>query len=297
MDLAPFPALSYQQSSSICGAPILRPRSYLLNIPAELRVQIYEYVFETSDDDYALEDDNGEFESPAKFLAPLLTCKLIHNEAYPLAFQHANFLIPVQCIWVSYISPRILALPDSKLVHVRRITIIWDVSWTCRPYEHPALKLFSELAEAPLNLTCLTLTARRRCAYAKPGREAGDIVYFKSAVQRLIRNVQPLTNVERVVVMAVDGSVIEVKEDPILHDKDFGILLFSQLTTLDRSRLSEWMYRDFRMDDALQDGRSMWALEMTPRGAPKFEDGSCSDPVPEGYGWWWPSPLCYSFNN
>jgi hypothetical protein len=98
---------------------------------------------------------------PSAFLEPLLTCRLIYQEAFPRAFSKANFFLVVKRVSLNtpFWSPQILTLPESKLRCIRRITVHWDNALLDTLYLR---KLFRELECGPLNLSELTFTVRNK---------------------------------------------------------------------------------------------------------------------------------------
>lgn len=278
MDLAPFPDLTYQQCPPIIETPPLAQQSRLLNIPTELRLIIYDYVFDTGDDDFAIEKDDGGFDSPAKFLALLLTCKLIHNEASALAFQRANFLLPIKALHGPFLSPKILTLPEWKLANVRRLTVIWEVCWDVRPRKHPGHLFFSELANAPLNLACLTFSPRQNITYSSKKHRDLTFLRFFSSICVLIHSIKPFSNVQRVVMPSLRQWCMWIQEDSKLPDR-FTVIFSGFITEVLMARLSEWMYRTLEILDS-HDSPKYEALEMTPRGAPGFEAGIIETTLP-----------------
>ncbi|KAF2795355.1 hypothetical protein K505DRAFT_360241 [Melanomma pulvis-pyrius CBS 109.77] len=89
---------------------------YLLNIPPEIRLIIYEIVFEEPE----------ESQLASKCLEPLLTCRQIYQEAHQRAFVRTNFYYRITSMHPPYWSPTILRLSASKLRCVRKITILWE---------------------------------------------------------------------------------------------------------------------------------------------------------------------------
>ncbi|ORY13364.1 hypothetical protein BCR34DRAFT_267196 [Clohesyomyces aquaticus] len=130
--------------------PISIDEPYLLNVPPEIRLVLYDFLF--------IHDDE---ETVSSFLTPLLTCRLIYEEALPLAFTRANFILPLRRFhdyhrpWEDgpFLSPPILKLPAPKLDLVRSLTFHWDL-----PSIEPRSlrRLFSELSLSPLRLKQLT---------------------------------------------------------------------------------------------------------------------------------------------
>lgn len=223
--------------------------SYLLNLPAELRLMIYDFVF----------DEPDEEQSPSQFLLPLLTCRLIYQEAYPRAFRRANFVLRVPISKAPFWTPQTLTLPACKLQHVRRIHVLWDSSLL----EIPDLRrFFYELEHGPLHLSELVFIVRNphslapfRFKYATlfPGvRDFGKYVMEELPV---------MDNVKRVV---FPSPAIEAKRtfqhlfDPrkprITVDDAFGV---PSVSTVNK-KLGGWKYT------VVRDGRDVkdWRLEL-----------------------------------
>jgi hypothetical protein len=128
-----------------------RPQPYLLNIPPEIRLIIYEFLFQTPETTH--DTTISQTPSTAQFLEPLLTCRLMYEEAHAYAFQHANFYFSQSLCDGPYLNPRLLQLPAHKVKHVRRLWILWRT-----PHLSPTVlrRLFSEIQHAPLHLSQLT---------------------------------------------------------------------------------------------------------------------------------------------
>lgn len=162
------------QPSNANSKPDISP-SHLINIPPELRLIIYDFLF-----DYDLENDveNRQSMPPAWFLEPLLTCRLIHEEAYAQAFQRCNFDICVGMTPVlarlrpgslnhlarrppdvglgsHFWEPRISLLRPEKIERVKRIVVHWDVALVKSGFVENLREFFHGVAQGPLRLSRL----------------------------------------------------------------------------------------------------------------------------------------------
>jgi hypothetical protein len=70
--------------------PQPQPNSLLLNLPVELRIHIYEYVFAPSDEPLTVRPRALHNDSSTT-LTLLATCRLVHGEAYREAFETVHF--------------------------------------------------------------------------------------------------------------------------------------------------------------------------------------------------------------
>jgi hypothetical protein len=228
---------------------------YLLNIPPEIRLVIYDFLFDEGDD-----DDDDETRSPAEYLEPLLTCRLIHDEAYPKAFARANFFLVVKHASSPFWTPQILTLPARKLRYVRKIIIHWD---TAVLDVDTLRRFFNELAYGPLNLSRLTFTVRNPHCLAPfrfqfalffPGNR--DFAKFATEELPLMDNVQKVVftspSIEK---KRYFQYFFDPKKPGITADETAG----GATLRLVKKKLGDWDYNVIRCGEDVR----TWRLELT----------------------------------
>ncbi|KAF2642124.1 hypothetical protein P280DRAFT_541706 [Massarina eburnea CBS 473.64] len=160
--------------------------SYLLKIPAELRLNIYDYTFTKNDDSQAV---------PA-FLAPLLTCRLIYQEAHQLAFNRAYFTLRAFSIRDRFFAPAILRLPHTKRTDIRTLIVLWGTSGA----PHDLIQFFFEMDQSSIRLDKLIFNAvtppNARFHELTP-RDELRVIPLRYG-QHIIMALPPLANVQRV---------------------------------------------------------------------------------------------------
>ncbi|KAF2120228.1 hypothetical protein BDV96DRAFT_642074 [Lophiotrema nucula] len=161
---------------------------YLLNIPAEIRLIIYDFVFG---------DDSDE--RPARErLEPLLICRQIHDEAFPTAFARTKFVLTEEeRLALPFWSPRILRLPAPKLNRLRNLELA-----VARP---PAslkvfAQLFHELEHGPLCLSALTLRFLATDASMFHHRLAPVLPETAGLCRYILEELPLLDNVKKIVI-------------------------------------------------------------------------------------------------
>ncbi|KAF2241177.1 hypothetical protein BU26DRAFT_182490 [Trematosphaeria pertusa] len=223
---------------------------YLLNIPAEIRLLVYDFLF----------DEQDETQSASTFLLPLLACRLIHHEACQRAFTRANFSLKIRNASSPYWSPAILKVPYRKLSCVRNITILWDSNML---ETKDLRRFFYELECGPLNLDRLTFKitspfsrAPFRAKYAPLFPAAQNFSKYVMEELRL------LPNVDKVV---VPNPSIEIKRnfqylfDPEKPNLRFGGTPGNPTIEAVEKTLGVWKYT------VVREGKDVryWRLELT----------------------------------
>ncbi|KAF2728605.1 hypothetical protein EJ04DRAFT_91704 [Polyplosphaeria fusca] len=232
---------------------------YLLNIPPEVRLLVYDFVFDDADD-----------RVPLDFLQPLLTCKQVHDEAFPLAFSRSRFLFPVRTIEPPFFSPRILKLPAAKLSRVRHI----EIAWHCHIHDPNTFDaFFFQLAHGPLCLDELTFTIKlRQCLNVFRLKWAAVHPQPRDFAKYITQNLLLMDNVQKVV---FPNPGIEIKRNyqllfapnkPCLR---LGGTEDAPTVEMAPKQLGGWHY------SVVREGKNMksWRLELTqPRPEDKSTD-------------------------
>ncbi|TKA24342.1 hypothetical protein B0A50_06812 [Salinomyces thailandicus] len=136
----------------------------LLDLPAEIRLSILEYVFPPATTTTTTTNLNPpigfktcpttsthilnpDHPTPTQTLAPLLTCRQLHADAHLLAFTRTPFLT-TSLFTATNIPTRLALLHNKQIRAIRSLTFVADarhfrklVDWQHQPFNHPDLHL------------------------------------------------------------------------------------------------------------------------------------------------------------
>ena len=126
-------------------------QSPLLSLPAEIRVAILEYVYESTSKRHGLIEDTqsvtllDEDYAASKRLSPLLTCRTLYNESYALGISSTTYLMTSL---FGDAPQRLSSLQPDTLQLIRSFTFVADarqfrklVDWHLDAFDTPALQL------------------------------------------------------------------------------------------------------------------------------------------------------------
>ncbi|KAF1993722.1 hypothetical protein P154DRAFT_582496 [Amniculicola lignicola CBS 123094] len=227
-------------------SPISVDAPYLLNIPAEIRLVIYDFIF-----------DDPTSVPTSEFLRPLLTSRLIYREAHQRGFTRANFNLLIKHRSGPYLSPRILRLPAPILRLVRNITILWDSITLDVKYFR---RFFVELAYGPLNLDRLTFIFK--CKFAQSMFRTSRAPLYpdvRSFSKFLLGELAVMENVRKIVFPSPgiqskrNFQLLFDPKKPCLRDRE------SMESETVPKKLGDWQYSLFREDKDVKN----WVLELT----------------------------------
>ncbi|KAK5170586.1 uncharacterized protein LTR77_005174 [Saxophila tyrrhenica] len=170
-------------------------QSHLLSLPAELRVQIFEYIFHDSTKDCGLIKQSGRLiiddnYDPNKGLAPLLVCHQMYRDSVYLGLATTNFIIPNL---FGDIPQRLSALRPKQIESVRNVTFMADarqfrklMDWRQHPFDM-----------ANLQLDTLTIVLHRSSFWH----------YLFDYTEGIVKLLRKLQGVRRLVIVRNDARV------------------------------------------------------------------------------------------
>ncbi|KAH7128480.1 hypothetical protein B0J11DRAFT_272182 [Dendryphion nanum] len=234
--------------------PIEQHHAKLLQLPAEIRLLIYDILFPPF--------DLGDIHSPTVSLTPLLICKLIYLETFSLAFSRACFVLKVHHPTGPHWNPKILVLPSHKLVLVQNITVKWD-SPVVRA-QHLDI-FFQELARQSLRLKHLSFVVTHKYACAPFASKSALALHSVHAYAKYFMEALPLLdNVDKIVIP--NPGLVNKYLFRALFDSDAaedhrdGIITNNLVATNDRMKWS----RDRKCKAVVQgNDLNTWRLEIT----------------------------------
>ncbi|KAF2259329.1 hypothetical protein CC78DRAFT_537176 [Lojkania enalia] len=222
---------------------------YLLNVPAEIRLLIYEFVFNEPDQ-----------QSASSFLRPLLTCQQIYHEAYRYAFLRSRFVLPVDSPAGPFLSPHILRLPSSKLSYLRYLEITWSCTF-CNIHE--ISRLFVELSRGPLRLDQFTFSIRLPACKNPFCSKLAPVYRETREFGRYVMEELPLMdNVQKIVIPSPGISIKKSYQMLFAPNKPclkLGGSADAPTIRLSAKKLGNWRYT------VIRDGTDVrrWKLELT----------------------------------
>ncbi|KAI9695643.1 MAG: hypothetical protein M1820_008490 [Bogoriella megaspora] len=167
---------------------------HYFDLPAEIRLDILSYLFETPMDGFTNREDGDiiidDKYSAASNLAPLLTCRQFYHEGNQLAISHTSFVIKDTYTDIPH---QLSLLQPTQLSSIRSIAFLGGDqqfrklhSWGAHPFGIPNLRL-----------NTLTVVFPRSSYFHYPSDYTTDIV-------KLLRNLQ---NVSRLVFVRNGANV------------------------------------------------------------------------------------------
>ncbi|KAF2469899.1 uncharacterized protein BDR25DRAFT_304291 [Lindgomyces ingoldianus] len=239
--------------------PISINEPYLLNIPPEIRLVLYDFLF-----------IQERHERACNFLVPLLTCRLIYEEANPLAFTRTNFILPLRRSFAAppefykdgpFLSPPILKLSASKLDLVRNITLLWNFpSLELRSLS----RLFSELALSPVHLKQLTfIITDPKCLSPFQYKYSPLFPEIRDFAKYVMEDLPFMQNVEKIVF--ISPGIDNKKNFQHLFDPEKPAIRVGSddqghfVVDVQSKRLGGWKYAVVRAGKEV----TKWRLELT----------------------------------
>ncbi|KAF2874245.1 hypothetical protein BDV95DRAFT_327727 [Massariosphaeria phaeospora] len=242
------------------------PPDTLLRVPPEVRLRVYDYLF----------DEQDATQSTSQFLRPLLTCRLIYTEAWPMAFSRADFhchtpefynrRFDMNSSVANFMTTKILRLPSVKLDRVRNVTISWRRGQLS---VEELRRLFRELQYSPVQLDRLTFKIKHMNVLAQFGcKNAPLSPTVRDFALYVTWELPLLDNIKKIVFPSPDMEAKRNYQHLFAPDKPrISTSAIGGYTTFEPvpKKLGDWQYKVLREEPSVK----TWILELTHPGLAK----------------------------